>query len=310
MGIKSKIVNEFNKGGILGVLLATIKLPIKRIKSRILSFYLDNSKPVYGLNKTEKRSKKVTVSLTSYPARFPTIHICIKSLLRQSYKPDRIVLYLGDDSPEKAVSQNILQLIPFGLEIKHRPDNLKPHKKYIYAMQEYPDDIIITVDDDMMYGKDLILSLISSYQKYPDAVSARRTHKLLGNGEIHTLWTKEKKPSMQLLAGGGGGVLYPPHCLPSVAFDTELVKKLCLDIDDLWLKVMQIMNNVMIVYVHAKGLKANYIQIQKAQSRDSSESRKYFIETDNGYVPKVDTYIAQIQEHFSINLAEYGLISK
>jgi len=73
---------------------------------------------------------------------------------------------------------------------------------------------------------------------------------------------------------------------------------------------MQIMNNVMIVYVHAKGLKANYIQIQKAQSRDSSESRKYFIETDNGYVPKVDTYIAQIQEHFSINLAEYGLISK
>ena len=42
------------------------------------------------------------VSLTSFPARIHLVHYAIYSLLRQSLKPNRIVLWLGEDKfPDK-----------------------------------------------------------------------------------------------------------------------------------------------------------------------------------------------------------------
>ena len=42
---------------------------------------------------TEKRDEVVIVSLTSYPARISYVYLAIKSLMLQSYKPDRIILW-------------------------------------------------------------------------------------------------------------------------------------------------------------------------------------------------------------------------
>ena len=50
----------------------------------------------YGLN-CNKRSQKVIVSLTSYPKRINTVWITIETLLRQSFKPDKIILWLATD---------------------------------------------------------------------------------------------------------------------------------------------------------------------------------------------------------------------
>lgn len=48
----------------------------------------------WGLN-TKKRDEHYTVSLTSFPARIEYIHIAIETLMRQSFKPDHIVLWLA-----------------------------------------------------------------------------------------------------------------------------------------------------------------------------------------------------------------------
>ena len=45
-------------------------------------------------------------------------------------------------------------------------ENLRPHLKYYYAMQKYPDDIIITIDDDNIYEKDCIAKLMRVYLHY------------------------------------------------------------------------------------------------------------------------------------------------
>ena len=82
---------------------------IKRIRIRLRNDLEDLSKKIYvkiikilpnkqGIRKNGE--DKVIVSLTSYPARFDTIHLCIKSLMYQTIKPDKIILWLGSDSAE------------------------------------------------------------------------------------------------------------------------------------------------------------------------------------------------------------------
>ena len=99
--------------------------------------------------------------------------------------------------------------------------NLKPHLKYFYAMQKYRDYIVVTVDDDIVYPKDMLESLYNSYKKNPMVVSARRVHRIKkdANGKIlpYKKWDYECRtvtsPSLELFATGVGGVLYPPDIL-------------------------------------------------------------------------------------------------
>ena len=83
-----------------------------------------------GVNK-ERRNMKVIVSMTSFPARFDTLQLCIESVMRQSYRPDSIVLWLaksdlcvgGVEIPAK-----VYELEKYGLQIKFAEKDLKPHK--------------------------------------------------------------------------------------------------------------------------------------------------------------------------------------
>lgn len=213
---------------------------------------------VYGLNETEKRERRIVVSLTSYPARFQSVHLCLKSLLLQSVKPDRIILWLGSDTAKEDLTEEMRRLEGYGVEYRFDGErNIKPHKKYYYAMQEFPEDIVITVDDDAVYPPKTIESLMKSYALHPDAVSARRVHKIAleqdGRVAAYKTWKKEykkeKRASADLMAVGVGGILYPPHCLDERAFDIEKIQELCLDADDIWLKCMELLKGTKVVWV-------------------------------------------------------------
>ena len=49
----------------------------------------------YGLNR-KPREKKVIVSFTSYPKRIGDVWLVAETLLRQSCKPDKVILWLAD----------------------------------------------------------------------------------------------------------------------------------------------------------------------------------------------------------------------
>ena len=135
-------------------------------------------------------------------------------------------------------------------------------------MQEYPESIIITIDDDIYYEKDMIETLVKSYKKYPYAISALRVHRIITNkfGEImpYSNWIKEDdtaldRPAFNLIATGCGGVLYPPRCLNEIAFNKLKIIKSCIEADDLWLKVMELLNNKPVVLAR-KHRKINVIE--------------------------------------------------
>jgi hypothetical protein len=199
------------------------------------------------------RKQKIIVSFTTYPARIGKAYLVADRMLKQTVKPDLVVLYLAESQfldRKLPVQYEVLQRR--GLKICWCPDDLMAHKKYYYAMQDYPDDIVITVDDDVTYPTTLVETLYDSYKHLPDAIHATRAHRItLDNTQIATYshWVKDiidDRPcsGQQFLATGIGGVLYPPHLLPMETYNTQLIRSLALQADDMWLKAMEVLNDV------------------------------------------------------------------
>ncbi|MCQ2744253.1 MAG: glycosyltransferase family 2 protein, partial [bacterium] len=100
-----------------------------------------------------KRENKIIVSLTSYRERFKKLPITIYSLLNQTLKPDKIILWIDNETEDlTTIPYEITRFIKNGLEIRFVKD-IKSYTKAIYAFKEYTDSIIVTADDDIYYRK-------------------------------------------------------------------------------------------------------------------------------------------------------------
>ena len=248
-------MSEMAKADFFHKVRRKLTYPIRLYRSRkavkeALNFNQD------GLNTTEPRKRKIIVSLTSYPGRINVVPATISTLLRQTVKPDKIVLWLGEEKfPNQELPDVFKGLRRCGIEIRFRPD-LKSHTKYFYAIQEFPEDLIITVDDDNLYQKNLIEELYNSYKKYPQCVSALRVHRIRFYDDCtvkkynewhYEYYGKIGSCSHQYFATGVGGVLYPPHVLHPEVTNLEIIQKYCHNHDDLWLKIMEVMNGTKVV---------------------------------------------------------------
>lgn len=192
----------------------------------------------------------VIVSITSYRQRLPFIRTTLNSIYNQTVKADKIVLTLYKDDVsfipslvQKDISEGKLELIVCD-------EDIKSHTKYYFVMRKYPNDIIITIDDDLIYPNDMISSLLESYKKHPNCISARRVHKII-KGEKYCNWEHECKdilePSMVLFATGCGGVLYPPNILEIDLLDKNDIVG-CIYADDILLKHIQYKKGIKVVW--------------------------------------------------------------
>ena len=215
-------------------------------------------------------SRKMIVSLTTFPGRIATLSKVLDTIYLQTRPADRIVLWLAAEQfpqREAELPEDLRCLMEDGrLEVRWCAD-LKPHKKYFYALQEFTEDLVVTIDDDLLYPNDMLQKLHRSYLMYPEAVSTLRAHLILidENNQIlpYNNWVMETdallyEPSMQLLATGGAGVLYPPKLFRQEFFDEAAVMETCLWADDLWLKAMQTVSNVPVV-VARKSEQLHYL---------------------------------------------------
>lgn len=199
------------------------------------------SEPV-GLS-AQADGEEVVVSLTSYGKRLNIVRLAILSMMNQTVMPNRIVLWLDKDTDPSSVPGELKRLESYGLDIRYGCKNLKGHKKYYWALREFEDACVITVDDDVMYPADTIESLMAAHAEFPEAVVGRRVNRLVVNeGKLAPYsdwefeWHESPLPRKDLLATGVGGVLYPPHCFGEQAFDLSPINGTNLGNDDLWLK--------------------------------------------------------------------------
>lgn len=190
------------------------------------------AKDFIGLNHSP-RPEKIIVSLTSYKPRIHDVKYAIYSLLNQTFPPDKLILWLDEDSfpqREKNLPHDLLELKNFGLTIDWC-ENLRPYKKFIPALEKYPDDIIVTADDDLMYLPDWLEILYEEHLKNPDCVVAHYAHKVRLNerGKFFPFkqWGFNIKPAISLppaftyAPGTGGGVLFKKKIFTRRHFKTR-----------------------------------------------------------------------------------------
>ncbi|MBQ8476408.1 hypothetical protein IJ531_05025, partial [bacterium] len=205
----------------------------------------------------KKRTPALIVSLTSYPARINKIHKTINTLLNQTLKPDRLILWLTKEQFEGIeLPSELLKLQELGLEIKYYQD-LRSYKKLVPALKEFPDDIIVSADDDLYYQSDWLSSLYSAYLKNPNYIYTRRACKITNKGSYFTItphYINNSKPSYKNQLMGGAGTLYPPHSLYQDIFDEEKIKKLIPTYDDIYFWAMAILKGTKIALVENKDL--------------------------------------------------------
>ena len=269
--------------------------------ANVVQAYYNNLEVDYGLNLEEERNPKIIVSLTSYGKRLKSVYLTVLSLMTQTLKADKIVLYVAKDSVQ-FIDNKLRRLQDKGLTIVEGVENIRVHKKYYYAMQEYSNDLLITVDDDVMYDDVFIESLYASYCQYPDAVSYRRVHRMIQKDKVilpYNEWDSNAKsviePSFALFGTSVGGEIYPPHCMDERILDIELCKKLAYYQDDLWMKYMQLLAGTKVKYVEGKC--ANVLTIPNSQTLNCNT-----LNCQGGWN---DVYIEKLSEYFKINLADY-----
>lgn len=185
---------------------------------------------------------ELVVSLTSFPARFSTLHLTIGCLLDQTVRADRVVLWIAhEDLP--ALPKTVTKLQGRGLEIRSC-DDLRSYKKLVPALHAFPDAYIVTADDDLEFARDWLETLVDGVSPQDRSIVCHRAHRSVrwpdGRLTRYVEWefdvqdTKARHPSMDIIATTGAGALFPPRVLPGFATDPSLFRRLCPDGDDVW----------------------------------------------------------------------------
>jgi hypothetical protein len=173
--------------------------------------------------------------------------------MQQTMKPNKIVLWVDEACADELLPEALVKQQKRGLEVVVVVDNIRSYKKLIPALKIYPNDAIITIDDDVIYEFDILERLIKAYQKDPDKIHACRTHVMEFNSDgtlkPYKQWkwgTGETVNPKHLFLTGVGSVLYPPHCLDEEVLNQEVFTSICRMADDVWFNAMALKKGTLI----------------------------------------------------------------
>lgn len=220
-----------------------------KLKEIPLSLYSElhiKSLNVEKLKKAKPNQSEIIVSFTSIPSRLKKVHITVRSILNQELQPKKIILWLYE-SDKKHVPESLTKLEGTIFKIQYVALNC-PHIKLIYALEQFPQDCIVTCDDDFIYDRQWLKRLSEEHQKHPKNIIALKVRQIQFDNSEKLLpyrsWNlSDIKKNKSVLAIGSEGVLYPPKPFQPIAINSELFLKLTPKADDLWFKAMAILNN-------------------------------------------------------------------
>lgn len=189
----------------------------------------------------------VIVSLTSIPSRLDTLHLVIRSLLAQTHLAEKILLWLHKDLESK-IPSSLTMLVSDIFEI-HYVDMTCSHRKLVHSLTLYPEKIIVTCDDDLMYNPSWLQRLYQDHLIYPDRIIAHECRVIAYDNQGALLnydqWKTQIEPGVSspwMMPIGYGGVLYPPGVLHPDVTRADLYLALAPRADDLWFKAMSYLN--------------------------------------------------------------------
>lgn len=277
--------------------------PLRRWREAFRARYETKIRPWHYRKATKpgvtsvNRHPQLVVSLTSYPERISTAHHTLNSLLRQSLRPDKLVLWLGEErfpNKEADLPAEVLCLREFGLTIGWCRD-LRVYTKLLPALNRFPDALIVTADDDTYYPRKWLEALCYAHRSEPQHIYCHRAHRIRldadGNVLPYRSWdwcVAPKEASCLNFLTGEGGVLYFPGCFHEDVANKELYSQLTPNNDDIWYWSMAVLH----------GTKVKVVQKNRQQMLTFDSTQHVSLYSSNRRADGNDAQMANVLAHY------------
>lgn len=221
-----------------------------------------------GISNERLCDHEVVVSLTTFGKRIFDVPLAIESIMQGTMKPNRIVLWLSEEEFKgKPLPELLEKQKARGLQIEFCQD-LRSYKKLIPSLKMFPEACIITIDDDAIYGSDLVERLVFTHREKPKSICASRIHKVRlakdGRPLSYLYWVhcvECSGNSNLLFPTTGGGTLFPPGCFSQEVFNQEVFMDICPYADDIWFYAMRLLNDIPVTQVYTGKPSGYYIAL-------------------------------------------------
>lgn len=202
----------------------------------------------------------VYISLTSIFKNQDILLQTLQSIMKQTRLPDKIVLYLSEESyildtgfkDKKITDSGLLKFINDNsiIDIKW-VKNTGSYRKLLPLLKDKWDEdcIIITIDDDTVYDAHLIENLINDYNEQKCVIGYRGFTPLFDKIENFDYLKRDKSQHLSSynFFTGKGGILYKPqffHKTHDLIFNDKIYLDTCPTGDDIWYYIVRLLNNV------------------------------------------------------------------
>lgn len=182
----------------------------------------------------------VTVSLTSYGSRLGKVGLAIESIGAGSVRPSRMVLWVSDENFTLADHPHLASLERRGLEVTPCIDYRSFKKFYPLVESGQIDRPVVTADDDIMYPRAWLETLVAGWCETPEKLVGLRGYTMDrgadGRLRPYANWPRDLPLHARedVFLTTGSGVVFPRALLGSLAeAGTKFLSK-APTADDVW----------------------------------------------------------------------------
>jgi len=192
---------------------------------------------------------KVYVCLTTIYDNLGILEPCLFSLCRQTRPPDSIVLCL---STEPYLLDKGFRGFEIPAWLKELPieilwtENTGPYRKLLPLLERVwdTDAVIITVDDDTVYSKKLVETMMATYEETKCCVACRCTYCGDPRSNEYADLAKARDKDLYNYHTGKGAVLYHPSMFKRGNIFDKRYMEVCPTADDHWFNLWRMFNGV------------------------------------------------------------------
>ncbi len=218
--------------------------PFRRVIRKFARLYLPDFLRNTPIKFSDKESN-VIVSLTSFPDRIDSVDLVIRCFLRQTVRPQKIILWLSRNQfPNDALPPQLASLIGDIFEVCYVDGDIRSHKKYYYSLIKYPKSLVFLADDDIYYPSDTLNLILRAHKNNPHSIICRYGS-IMGfidnKLDSYNKWWWEISHATthpDFFFGSGGGTLVKRELFFKDVLNIDLAQELTPIADDIWLNAM------------------------------------------------------------------------
>ena len=253
---------------------------------------------------------KTIISMATIPSRKARLKENLPSIINQSYPFDTLILNILDNlSDDDYVFYEDLKSMDKRIILNRVEQKWRSCNKLLPALKLYPNDIIITIDDDIYYPKDSFQTLMQQWVETPNCIIAHEINPilLLKNNTYITYLNGFDVKLMQKEWGKylSCCTLFPPHVFDNTeVFDYDKMMEVTQGVhDELWFWINSTLNGVMCV-----GL--NYVKSFMPEMLTPWTEGEEKLADINGSTEKVTEYMDKINDIYGEKLLSVILNKK